>query len=57
MFCSHNGQQCFYDLIFGIVLANSLVYEAYFVVGDFFCGTIRAVYAYLLFMSYFLVYD
>jgi hypothetical protein len=36
MFYSHNVQRCFYDLIFGIVLANSLVYEAYFVVGDLF---------------------
>jgi hypothetical protein len=34
-------------VIFWIVLSHFIVYEAYFIVGDF-CKTIRVVYAYFL---------
>jgi hypothetical protein len=43
-------------VIFLIVLAYFIVYEAYFVVGEF-CRTVRVVMFILLFMSYFLIYD
>jgi hypothetical protein len=43
-------------VIFGIVLAYFIVYEAYFIVGEF-CRTIRVASDILLFMPYFLVSD
>jgi hypothetical protein len=44
-------------VIFGILLAYFIVYEGYFVVGDFFVELLWRRMFILLYIPYFLVYD
>jgi hypothetical protein len=46
-----------YDMIFGVVSNYFVVYETYFVIGEFLVELLGLRVFILLFMSYFLVYE